>query len=327
MAPQPSSPATRLPGGTRRAVIDVGTNSVKLLVAEVKGREVSAVHEESRQTRLGEGFYKEHRLQPEPIRRTAEAASLFAEKARELGAVSVVAFATSAAREAVNQAELCETLRQTSGLELAIISGETEAEWAFRGVLTHPKFAGRALTIMDLGGGSLQMILGHHGHAEFSDSYPLGCVRLLEQFRPSDPPTPQEKRRCLAGIESFLTERLAAAIDSLLREKTMRESWLVATGGTATILGRMETGMKGFDRDQIEAVCLPLTRMQEWQDRLWGLSLAERRQIPGLPANRADVILMGVAIYTRAMIHFGWEELRISTRGPRFGAVLSQEAS
>src|SRR5881394_769201 len=123
------APSTSL---SRRAVIDVGTNSVKLLVAEVSGRRVQPLVERSQQTRLGRGFYANHRLQPAAIAETARAVAGFAAQAREWGAVATRVIATSAARDAVNQAELLAALQATSNLEVEVISGEQEADWAFR---------------------------------------------------------------------------------------------------------------------------------------------------------------------------------------------------
>src|SRR5271165_2009119 len=125
----------------RRAVIDVGTNSVKLLVADVAGRDVSPVLEESRQSRLGRGFYESHRLQPEAVARTVEAVWEFAEIARDKSAVSVRVIATSAARDAVNAADLTNSIERASGLKTEIITGEREAEWVFQGVATDPELA------------------------------------------------------------------------------------------------------------------------------------------------------------------------------------------
>ena len=125
----------------RRAIIDVGTNSVKLLVADVTGRQVAPVHEESRQTRLGRGFYETRRLQPEPIARTAEAVWEFAEIAGDHGAAPVRVIATSAAREAVNPKDLTDCIFRACGLKTEIISGAREAEWAFQGVATDPELA------------------------------------------------------------------------------------------------------------------------------------------------------------------------------------------
>ncbi|MGA2029781.1 MAG: exopolyphosphatase, partial [Verrucomicrobiota bacterium] len=125
----------------RRAVIDVGTNSIKLLVADVAGRNVQPVGEDSRQTRLGKNFYDTHRLQPDAIARTAEAVAEFAKIARGENAASIRVIATSAARDAVNADELTSAIRSASGLKVEIISGECEAEWVFQGVTTDVELA------------------------------------------------------------------------------------------------------------------------------------------------------------------------------------------
>src|SRR5438067_2450389 len=149
--PLPGLPAS-LPGSVRRAVIDVGTNSVKLLVAEVSGRRVEPLIERSEQSRLGRGFYQNRRLQPAAIRDTALAVAGFAAEAAESGAVATRVIATSAARDAVNQQELIAAIQTASGLPVEIISGEQEADWAFRGVISDTVFAGHPLLIVDVGG-------------------------------------------------------------------------------------------------------------------------------------------------------------------------------
>jgi exopolyphosphatase/guanosine-5'-triphosphate,3'-diphosphate pyrophosphatase len=131
----------------RRAVIDVGTNSVKLLVAEVADRAVTPLLEESQQTRLGRGFYETHRLQPEAIRQTAESVAKLARRAEEWQPVPFRVIATSAARDALNPQDLLSAVRQSSGLDVEIISGEQEADWVFRGVATDPELGGQRLLI------------------------------------------------------------------------------------------------------------------------------------------------------------------------------------
>src|SRR5271165_1646513 len=138
----------------RRAVIDVGTNSIKLLVAEVTGEIVEPVCETSEQTRLGAGFFDTHRLQAPAIAQTARAVASFAAKARELQAVTTRVIATSAARDAVNPGDLTSAIARAAGLKVEIISGEQEADWAFQGVTTDPQLAQAPLLLLDVGGGS-----------------------------------------------------------------------------------------------------------------------------------------------------------------------------
>src|SRR6202012_4504375 len=158
----------------RRAVIDVGTNSIKLLVADVRGHEVLPVHEESRQTRLGKGFYETHRLQPETIAHTAEAVWEFAEIARDRHAATIRVIATSAARDAVNPTDLPISIERAAGLKTEIITGAREAEWVFQGVATDGELASKPLLLLDVGGGSAEFILGHGQTQSFAHSFPLG---------------------------------------------------------------------------------------------------------------------------------------------------------
>jgi exopolyphosphatase/guanosine-5'-triphosphate,3'-diphosphate pyrophosphatase len=323
----------------RRAVIDVGTNSVKLLVADVAGREVRPVCEQSKQTRLGHGFYETHRLKPEAIAATATAVADFAAMARQAQAASIRVIATSAAREAVNREELTAAIEHAAGLKVEVISGEREADWGFQGVTTDPQLAQAPLLLMDVGGGSTQFTLGREGHARFRHSFPLGSVRLLETFPCSDPPKPADLAVCRQWLKGFLHQDVRPKLmqemgdsksgleadQSLLASAATgsgRRVQLVGVGGAATILGCMEAKLETFDRARIEATRLSAARVSWHLERLWSLPLEARKETIGLPKNRADVILMGVAVYQGVMEEFGFRELRISTRGLRFAAIM-----
>jgi exopolyphosphatase/guanosine-5'-triphosphate,3'-diphosphate pyrophosphatase len=313
----------------RRAVIDVGTNSVKLLVADVTGQEVQPVLEESKQTRLGKGFYETQRLQPEPIAQTARAVATFASTARQLGAGSVRIIATSAARDAKNPGELAAAIAEATNLRLEIISGEQEADWAFRGATTNPKLAGKPLLLLEVGGGSTQFILGQSAHKHFRRSYALGAVRLLETIPHSDPPKPEELAACREWLRNFLYTKVGFELEPALQREVRLDAQhqavrLVGAGGTATILMRMENGMDDYDRERIEATRLAFAKVRAWAERLWSLPLAERRVLRGLPRERADVMLTGILIYEAVMEVFAFPELRVSTRGLRFAAVMQE---
>ncbi|MGA3266309.1 MAG: Ppx/GppA phosphatase family protein [Verrucomicrobiota bacterium] len=307
----------------RRAVVDVGTNSIKLLVADVAGNEVRPVVEESRQTRLGKGFYETRRLQPANIACTAEAVWDFAQTAREKNADTIRVIATSAARDALNPGDLTLAIERAAGLKVEIISGEQEAEWVFRGVTTDAELAKQPLFLLDVGGGSTEFILGHGKRKQFARSFPLGTVRLMERFPHSDPPTRREYISCRDWIKNFLRHEVRPELEPVLqRQKRVGEVLLVGTGGTTTILARIESRLGQFDRERIEGTRLGLDRIKAQRRRLWSLPLAERKEIVGLPRLRADVILMGVAIYEAVMDEFGFRQLRVSTRGLRFAAVM-----
>jgi exopolyphosphatase / guanosine-5'-triphosphate,3'-diphosphate pyrophosphatase len=305
----------------RRAVIDVGTNSVKLLVADVVGREVSPVHEESRQTRLGQGFYESSVLQPEAVARTAEAVAEFVGTARGKKSVSVRVIATSAAREAVNPRDLTNAIERASGLKTEIISGAREAEWAFQGVASDAELSKQPLLLLDVGGGSTEFILGHGAKKNFAHSFPLGTVRLLEKFPHGDPPAQIEFDSCRDWLKNFLHHEVRPQLEPALKNETGAIQ-LVGTGGTTSILARIEKKLDRFDRDKIERTVLSFEQIVAHRKHLWKLPLAERKEIPGLPKLRADVILTGVLIYEAVMEEFNFKELRVSTRGLRFAAVM-----
>ncbi len=317
------------PGSTRRAVIDVGTNSIKLLVADVRGRDVWPVWEESKQTRLGRGFYDEHRLQPEAIAKTATAVSQFVACAHQFGPANIRVIATSAARDAKNSEELTSAIEQASKLKTEIISGEQEALWAFKGVTSDAKYAHAALLLLDVGGGSTELIVGKGEQKHFSHSYPMGTVRLMEKISHSDPPKPEELAQCRDFLKQFIETEVKPQIEPVLHNETKAHHGaggiqLVGTGGTTTILARMEARTEDFDRERLESVCLSIERLRNRVESLWGVSLAERKRIIGLPKSRADVILTGSAICEAIMEGLGFQSFCISTRGLRFAAVMEE---
>jgi len=312
----------------RRAVIDVGTNSIKLLVAEVSGRKVLPLLEDSQQTRLGSGLYKSGRIQAGPIATSAKVVADFAQTARAWEVESIRVIATSAAREAANSAELTKALERAAGVKVEIITGDQEADWVFRGVTSDPKLSRRPLLLLDVGGGSTEFIVGRGLQKSFRHSFPLGTVRLLEKTPHSDPPKREELAACREWLRDFFTKEVKPMLrPAIRREKRPGRGamTLVATGGTATILARMEKKLNDFDRVKIENAPLTLERVRWHTRRLWTLPLAERTLIRGLPAKRADVILTGAAIYEAVMEYLGFYEMRVSTRGLRFAAVMETE--
>ena len=154
------------------------------------------IWEGGEQTRLGAGFYESRRLQPAAIDRTLKAVGDYFERARDLGAATVRIVATSAVRDASNGAELTGAIRDQVGVAVECLSGDREAEWAFRGVMTNPLMAARPALIVDLGGGSTEFVVGDGGELLWRSSFELGTLRWLERMRPGDPPRPQDLRSC-----------------------------------------------------------------------------------------------------------------------------------
>lgn len=304
----------------RKAVIDIGTNSVKLLVADVGRNAVMPVWEGGEQTRLGRGFYENKVLQPEPLALTATAVAKFAGIARDQGATAIRVVATSAARDAANREDLFTAVRSESGLEIEVISGDTEAEWSFGGVSTNPLFSNRRLLVLDVGGGSTEFILGTAGQIQFRQSFELGSVRAFEQLRPPENPSADDLARARAYLDRFFEEHVIPAVTSHLQTPV---ELAVGVGGSTAILTMIVNQTGQFDRDQVEATRFTHESLTGLVERLWGMPLAERRTLRGLPPERADVILTGAAIYEAVLRKLAPPALGVSTRGLRFAALTA----
>jgi len=300
----------------RRAIIDVGSNSVKLLIADVVDGVVMSLTHKGEQTRLGQGVFETGQLASEAIEATARVVADFAAKAKGQGAASVRVLATSAAREATNGDELAAAI-SAGGLELEIIDGQTEAELVLRGVRSLPDLAKGPLAIIDVGGGSTELIVADASTLRLQHSYHLGTVRWLEAFPVSDMPTAVERAKFAQALDDFLDEQVTPKLGGLPLPGT-----LIGAGGTPVFLARIFLERDDLSADEIESLRLSLPEVQSITQRLWQMSLAERSELAGLPANRADVILFGAAIYEAVMMRCGFGELRPTLRGVRYGALL-----
>ena len=303
----------------RRGVIDIGTNSVKLFVADLRDGEISPHLETSRQTRLGQGLYDANQLQPGPIRATIDAVRELLDLAKQHDCNDTRIIATSAVREAANAGELLDALAQPTSVR----SGDDEARLAFDGVHSCPRLANRPALVVDVGGGSTEFIAGDASGMRHHKSLPLGSVRLMECHTVSDPPTTGERLAVRNSIETCLAGAALLELRGHLGALGPPPVTLIGTGGMASLFAKMELADDGYDRDRMEAVKLPLAQVTALRERLWNLPLAKRRTIIGLPSNRADVALFGSLIYEQLMRELGFAALRISTRGLRFGALQS----
>ncbi|MSU43274.1 MAG: hypothetical protein EXS22_04425 [Pedosphaera sp.] len=305
----------------RRAVIDVGSNSVKLLVADCANGTITPVHHSGEQTRLGHGAFSSGQLQAEAIAKTAHAVTVFAKRARTQGAESIRVLATSAAREAANGEALIIAVREASGLELEIIPAQKEAALVLAGARSTPGLGSSAFSVVDVGGGSTEVLVADGAQVFFQDSFPLGTVRWLEQTTLSDPLTTEDWQRTRQSIEGFVTQHIAPRLVPALAAAGGVSS-LVGAGGTPVFLLRVLVGRGDLSFSELDHGRLSREQVESVTARLWSLPLAARQRLPGLPANRADVILFGAAIFWVLMRQFGFTELRPTLRGVRFGALL-----
>lgn len=291
----------------RRAVIDIGTNTVKLLVADVlPDGVVTPVVSKDKTTRLGEGVNASHRLLVAAIERTAQTIAEYVADAREHGVQEIFAFTTSAARDAENRDDFLRAVRERCGLEVQVITGQREAELIFRGVSSDPAWNRTPLLVLDIGGGSAEFIQGVGGKIDRWLSLPLGAVRLTEKFQG------QDFKEVAEYVRTTLHRELAGF--------SFANRQLIATGGTNTALVRVAKG-------KVDHAVLTFEDVSGLVARLNAMTLEERRQVPGLPPDRADIIVAGAAVLLFAMETLGALELTVSTRNLRFGALVESGAA
>jgi exopolyphosphatase/guanosine-5'-triphosphate,3'-diphosphate pyrophosphatase len=303
----------------RLAAIDVGTNSVLLVVADVgqTGAEPHALLERARITRLGRGVDRSGVLSAEGIAATLEALSDFAAEASALGvsANEIACVATSAARDAKNGSSFLEQAERKTGLHIRIIDGEHEANLSY--LAAHREFgaAERDLLIQDIGGGSTEFVRGSSEQPVFARSIPIGSVRLFERWIRHDPPTREEREPLEAEIAAAVRD-LPGAADAVL----------IGLAGTWTTLAAIATGSPTYEAALVHGKVLSKAEIDSLTETLWHTPLELRRQLPGLQPGRADVIPVGASIARMSMELLGLSSVTVSDRGVRWGLLYERLA-
>jgi exopolyphosphatase/guanosine-5'-triphosphate,3'-diphosphate pyrophosphatase len=296
----------------RVAAVDLGTNSTRLLVADVEDGTIGEVARRLKITRLGEGVDERKRLLPVPIARVRNVLTDFRREAEELGAERTLAIATSAVRDAENGEAFLGEIEWSYGFQTRLLTGHEEAELTFRGVSL-----GRTLTeetlVIDIGGGSTELVAGGPDGLRFHDSLDIGCVRLTERFLRSDPPSKDELAECAGAVRALLAERVP---------NDVRPGTAIGVAGTVTSLAALDLRLDEYDPEQIRGHTLAASAVAEQLERLASLPVAERRKVPALEPERAPVIVAGAVILREALDHFGLESLEASERDILDGAAL-----
>ena len=296
------------------AAIDIGTNTVLLLVAEKDDRgELRAVREEATITRLGEGVDKTQKLAPAAIARTHACLLQYATIVRELGAERVAVVGTSAMRDAGGGEEVRAKVRELFGVEARTISGEEEARLTFAGALSGLGASGK-VAVFDIGGGSTEVVVGEGGSVSASHSFDVGSVRLTERHVRSDPPTRAEANAMTADAKrAFESEpRLFEAARGAAQAP-------IGIAGTVTTLAAVALGLEPYDGARVHGHVMSTSDVRAVVDRLAALPLEERRAVRGLEPKRADVIVAGGLVVLAALEALGAPAMRVSDRGVRWG--------
>jgi len=313
----PGSPRT--PSLIRLGAIDIGTNSIRLVVAEVEADGRYRVLEEEREmTRLGHGLFARGRLLNEPMERSLAALAKMNTIAKGFEVAELRAVATSAVREAANGRTFCQEIRRRCGLRVDIISGEEEAQLALRSALHHFDLAGRSVAIVDIGGGSMEVTLTAGGVVDEVLTLPLGAVRLTERYGGDDTLSPKRWRRLRRAIDRTLDEQL--------RKPPFHPEIMIGSGGTFTNLAAMVQVEREGTARSVQGYAMSRADVVHLLHRLRATPVAERRETQGLNPKRADIIVAGAAAVSRLAKRLGTQQILVNSGGLRDGLLLSMIA-
>ncbi len=297
----------------RVAVIDVGTNSTRLLVADVEDGKVSPLERRSTVTRLGRGVDLSGHLASEAIEDVCAAIGEYVGVLEELGTETVDAIATSAVRDADNGSAFIAELRERFALSARVLDGEEEARLTYLGATSEAP-PGEPTLVIDIGGGSTELIVGQGSEISFHDSLQAGVVRHTERCIGSDPPTAGELEALAADVRGLIETSLDAGVDA---------SAGIAVAGTPTSLASIEMGLEPYDPSRVHGRVLALPSIQRMLSQLASAPLADRVEIPGLHPDRAPTIVAGVVILVEAMRAFGLEKITVSEHDILYGTAIT----
>lgn len=297
----------------KTAVIGIGSNSVRMLMAEISSSDFTRLGREREGTRLFAGLDDRNNLSADSMRKTALAVSGMAEKARGIGCEEIHIFATSASRDARNGEDFISMIREGTGVVPEIISGVEEARLSYLG-------ASRVLTadnrgVIDIGGGSTEIVIGTKDGPRFAFSCQMGAVRLYNKIRldsRADLPV------VIAGAKDVLRETELAQEGFSVPDEI---EW-VGTGGTFTTLAAMVRGVPWTDRTNMHGTVISRDAIQEIGDRLADMTQEERTKLPGLQPQRADIVVHGIGILLGVMEHYQMDHLTVSEFGNLDGYLI-----
>jgi exopolyphosphatase / guanosine-5'-triphosphate,3'-diphosphate pyrophosphatase len=293
---------------SRVAAVDLGTNSTRLLVADVENGRLDEVSRRLTITRLGEGVDERRRLLPVPIARVRNCLAEYRRELESLGAERTLCIATSSVRDAENGEAFLGEVEWSYGFATRLLSGEEEAAMMIRGVTSgRPPLDG--VLVVDIGGGSTELALAETGDVAFSTSLDVGCVRITERFLGSDPPSRPELAAAGAYVRSLLPELAATAA--------------IGVAGTVTTLATLDLGDSEYEPERTHGHRMPLASVEEQLERLAAMTTDERVGVPGIEPGRAPVIVAGIVVLREVMRAYGLEEIEVSERDVLHGAAFA----
>ncbi|MBF0558041.1 MAG: Ppx/GppA family phosphatase [Nitrospirae bacterium] len=297
-----------------KAAIDIGTNSVKLLIGRVTQGKLTRILKMRTQTRLGRSLIKEGIINEDGLIKSIRTLKQFQQLIEDYNADSIIAVGTSALRDAGNSFEFIEAVKEQTGIDLIVISGDKEAELTVKGVLWYQDSPPTPAFITDIGGGSTEWTI-HGGNLDGNrSSIQIGAVRLFEQYIFTDPPSHHELLNMINHIiESVKQSFLTTGIISGLGVDTIKS--FVVSGGTAVTVAMLEMGLDIYDSDKIHLHKVTYAKLNELYKQLSSMSLYDRADVKGLEPERADIIIPGIAILLVLMEMLNIDTLTVSDYG------------
>jgi exopolyphosphatase / guanosine-5'-triphosphate,3'-diphosphate pyrophosphatase len=294
----------------RVAAVDLGTNSTRLLVADVDGEQrLDEVVRLLTITRLGEGVDERRRLLPVPIARVRNTLAEYRRELEAHGAERTLAIGTSAIRDAENGEAFLGEIEWSYGFATRLLDGDEEAALMLRGVATGRDGSFDDRLVVDIGGGSTELVLSANGGPPSLDSVDVGCVRVTERFLRSDPPTAEE------------LEEASAFVRSLLPPYEPRAA--IGVAGTVTTLATLDLGDEEYDPQRTHGHRIPRASVDEQLERLARMTTAERERVPGIEPGRAPVIVAGTVVLREILDTYDLDEIEVSERDIIHGAALA----
>lgn len=300
-----------------RAAVDSGTNSTRLLVVDAAGRELAR---RSRITRLGAGVDATGRLDPEALARTMAVIREYRDLWRDAGVddAHVRIVATSAVRDASNREDWFAAIRAETGVEAELVTGEEEARLSFAGVAGQVEVE-EPLLVVDVGGGSTELVLGSAEGVAAAHSMQVGSVRVAERHLVDDPPEGHQVEQARGMVDVALDE----SAEDLGRPGVAGAASVVGVAGTASTLAALHAGAPSAEDPDLHGHVVPAEDLARWSRRLLALSTAQRAALPGVPEGRADVIAAGVLVLERVVRRAGARELVVSLADNLDGLVAT----
>ncbi|MBA3443249.1 MAG: Ppx/GppA family phosphatase [Gemmatimonadales bacterium] len=299
----------------RLAAIDVGTNTIRLVVAEVQEDDTYRILDEEREmVRLGEKLGKTGRLSDAAVERALVAIGKMKAIADGFKVTEIRAIATSAVREAANGRGFTREVLRQHKVRIDVISGEEEAQLAFRSATRHFDLEGRSTAVIDIGGGSVEVILSAGTAIDQVYSLPLGAVKITERFVRSDPLRPKHWK--------LMKEEIDRGLRAAIGQPSHRAEIMIGSGGTFTALAHMSKWQREGRHGSVQGYILTPAEVIHLLDRLREAPLETRRQMPGLSADRADIIVAGASVIARLVKRLGTQRIMVNERGLRDGVLL-----